>query len=192
MDKIIDQQDTEDIVSVYNGDKAAFGRIVHRYTGVLYNLSLRMLGKNEDAEEAVQEIFLLIYRKLNKYDTDKRFYSWMFTVAINYLRSELRKSGKNRVEYESAFDENIHSDLSGMGINIPEYEAEKKAATNAVISALMKLPVKYREVFILREIEGFSVKETAEALKISENTVKTLSRRGKEKLRANLILTEWK
>ena len=192
MDRIKDQQDSDDILSVLAGNPDSFRSIVHRYKTPLYNLSLRMLGSREDAEEAVQEIFLLIFRKLDKYDGSKRFYSWMFTVALNYLRSVLRKSKKNNIIQEQNFDENFHVSEKSPNSESPEDSYVRKEAETAVQNALLLLPVKYREVFILREIQGFSVKDTADALNIPENSVKTLSRRGREKLKKNLLLLEWK
>src|SRR5918912_1901029 len=73
------------------GDRAAFGHLMHRYTGAVYNLSYRMLGGAEDAEDASQEIFLRAYTRLASFDRDRRFSTWLLSIASNYCIDRLRR-----------------------------------------------------------------------------------------------------
>ncbi len=183
--------DTESVDEVLSGNPGAFERIVSRYTHPIYTLSYRMLGNRMKAEDAVQEIFILIFRKLHKYDRRKRFYTWMFTVALNYLRSELRRKRDTASDASVSFDGNMINERGFTQGDNPEDEVIRGEAEKAVQSSLLVLEPRFREVFILREIEGLSVKETSAVLKIPENTVKTLSRRGKEKLKKILLSRDW-
>ena len=185
------QADTRAVQAVLSGDRNAFREIVDRYTPVLYSLAYRMLGDAAAAEESVQEIFLQVYRSLGRYDQDRRFYTWMFTVAINYLRSFLRsRRWKNRGNVIS-FDESAGHSAADSESPGPEDDAVRREAERAVHDALVLLGMKYREVFVLREIEEIPVRETAVILGIPENTVKTLHRRAREQLKKILILRDW-
>src|SRR5262245_11023188 len=73
------------------GDRAAFGQLMHRYTGAVYNLAYRMLGNPEDAEDAVQEIFLRAYTRLASFDRTRRFSTWLLSIGSNYCIDRLRR-----------------------------------------------------------------------------------------------------
>ncbi|MCP5514888.1 MAG: sigma-70 family RNA polymerase sigma factor [Spirochaetales bacterium] len=186
-----DEQDVKSIQAVLNGERNAFTSIVSRYTKVLFSLSYHMTGNREEAEEAVQEIFILIFRKLHKYNQEKRFYTWMFTVAVNYLKTLVRKSNRFSPNPDLQFDDSLQYELNTLQESSPENDLIRRESGKALQSALNRLPLKYRSVFILREVEGISIKETAAILRIPENTVKTLSRRGKDELKKIIVSLEW-
>jgi len=79
------------IKETLGGNKETFSSIVKRYSPLLYSLSYRMLGNKEEAEEAVQKIFLRVYRSLYKFRLSDRFYPWLYTTAINWLRSKKKR-----------------------------------------------------------------------------------------------------
>jgi len=186
-----DEQDVKSIQAVLNGERNAFTSIVSRYTKVLFSLSYHMTGNREEAEEAVQEIFILIFRKLHKYNQEKRFYTWMFTVAVNYLKTLVRKSNRFSPNPDLQFDDSLQYELNTLQESSPENDLIRRESGKVLQSALNRLPLKYRSVFILREVEGISIKETAAILRIPENTVKTLSRRGKDELKKIIVSLEW-
>ncbi|MGC9313256.1 MAG: RNA polymerase sigma factor [Sediminispirochaetaceae bacterium] len=190
--KADDPADRESVRSVLAGDRNAFREIVDRYTPVLFSLCYRMLGDSHTAEEAVQEIFVRIYRSLRRYDLERRFFTWMYTIALNYLRSVRRSSRWKEKDKILSFQESAYLQAEAHSSTEPEEETVRREAERAVMKAAALLPVKYREVFVMREIEGISGQETAEILGIPENTVKTRLRRAREQMKKNLISLDWK
>ncbi len=186
-----DRLDLNSIHSVLEGDRNAFRNIVDRYTPVLFTLAYRMLGDTHTAEEAVQDIFLRVYRSLHKYDQNRRFYTWMFTLAVNHIRSLLRSRGWKTNRVVLSFNESVFDEAVDRKTPDPENAFIQREADHAVHEALSLVPMKYREVFVLREVEELSTKETSSILGIPENTVKTWSRRAKGRLKKILSEREW-
>lgn len=176
------QQDEELVEQVQEGRTELFRRIVQEYTPLLYSLSYRMIGSREEAEDAVQEIFAKAYRALSSFDTSRSFYSWIYTIAVNHLRSLNRKGKKGvppDISYDNTESESIRRDESGAA---PDEVTVKRDGERLAQRAVDKLEPVYREVFVLRTVEGISGKETARILDIPENTVKTYLRRARKKL----------
>ncbi|MFO7849729.1 MAG: RNA polymerase sigma factor [Spirochaetia bacterium] len=167
---------------VQEGRTDLFRRIVEDYTPLLFSLSYRMIGRREEAEDAVQEIFAKAYRALSSFDTSRSFYSWIYTIAINHLRSLNRKKEKGtapNIPYEDTERESIRKDQDG---EAPDELAVKRDGERLAQRAIEKLEPVYREVFVLRMVEGVSGRETSRILDIPENTVKTYLRRARKKL----------
>ena len=172
----------QEIELIQSGETALFERIVHRYTPVLFSLCYRMQGNREESEDAVQEIFVKAYHALDSFDTSRRFYSWIYTIAVNHLRSLNRKKGRSpslSVPYEETVSEEVRRDSKNES---PDTTAIKRNGEQLAQSALDELDEKYREVFLLRMVEGMSSRDTARILDMPENTVKTHVRRAREKL----------
>ncbi|MBN1699775.1 MAG: RNA polymerase sigma factor [Spirochaetales bacterium] len=168
-----------------NGNTAAFSYIVESYTPLVYSLSYSILGKHHEAEEAVQEIFLKIYTGLSRFNISRRFLPWMYTIALNYLRSRLRKI-KKRLSVLSIDEIGYNNRQISPGKDPLDRFAEKEEEILAK-KAVTQLRKKYREVFILRQIEGLSVSEVSSILAIPEGTVKTYLHRAKKDLVAILM-----
>src|SRR5437764_1083768 len=79
------------IEQALRGDQASFGQLMHRYAGAVYNLTYRMLGNAQDAEDAAQEIFLRAYIRLESFDRNRRFSTWLLSIASNYCIDQLRR-----------------------------------------------------------------------------------------------------
>lgn len=179
------------IQQTLHGNKHAFSTIIERYTPLLYSLAFRMLGNNEEAEEAVQEILLRVYRSLGKFRLSRRFHPWVYTIALNWLRSNLRRRGRRRRHEPLRFEdlgsrEDIRGREKGPAEQLEEREAERVAQ-----KAIMGLRQKYREVFILRHIERLSTDEVAQILKLPEGTVKTYLHRARQELIKTLTGEGW-
>jgi len=189
--KTDNQDEVSDIIAIQKtlqGDKEAFSEIVERYTPLIYSLSYRMLGKSDEAEEAVQEIFLRVYRSLSRFRLSDRFHPWLYTIAINWLRSRKKRRWlRNRHEINSSQEIVSELSLHKHGKD-PSEILEKKEGERVAQEAILKLNKKHRAVFILRHIEGLSSAEVSKILKIPEGTVKTHLHRAKQELVK--ILTE--
>jgi len=183
--------DREAVRCTLEGDRQAFRFIVERYTPLLYSLACRLLGHAEEAEDAVQEIFERLYRSLQRYDPRRSFHPWMYTLALNHLRSLRRRAGRRiRALPVDPLDLDsrpaAHGDAEEPGRRAALAEGERLAAR-----ALEGLPARQREVFVLRQLEGLSVAEVAEILKMPEGTVKTLLHRSRQRLARRLVQEGW-
>lgn len=184
-----EQHDANAMRRLFDGDESGFDEIVRRYTPQIFSLSYRMLGSSEAAEDAVQEIFTKVYRAAGQYDFNKRFFPWLYTIALNYLRSQLR-SKKTRMHTRALeFDEELSA--PGSRDELPEDRTMRREVEEQLQQTLQQLKPAYREVFLLRQMEELSVKETARVLDIPENTVKTNFRRARTELRNILARRGW-
>ncbi|MBN1836006.1 MAG: sigma-70 family RNA polymerase sigma factor [Spirochaetales bacterium] len=184
--------DAEDLLAVQrtlNGDPRAFGGIVQRHTPSVYTLALRMLDDPEEAEEAVQEIFLKAYRHLGRFQIQRRLHPWLYTIAINHLRGVLRKRRRRRAPAERDVDS--LADPRSDGASDPQAAAVRAEGERLAAAALGELRREYREVFVLRQVQGLSVREVAEILGIPEGTVKTNLHRARRRLIELLAEKDW-
>ena len=186
-----DNLDRQTVHEVLNGNRDAFRLLVERYSGPIYSLALRLSAQPEDAEEAVQEIFSRVYDSLHTFNPEHRFFSWLYSIAVNYMRSRHRsrtgRQNRNTIQLQIFGDAAFLNPTSVR----PEDSAVQQAAERAVQAALNQIPAKHKEVFVLRHIQELSSKETAEILGLPENTVKTYLLRARRKLAQILTSWEW-
>ena len=178
------QTTSDDLAAVQGtlrGEPGAFDALVERYTPVLYTLSLRMLGSADEAEDAVQEIFLRVYRALPKYRITGRFYSWLYTIAINWLRSRLR-SRSRRQSREHTMKPEVTDRIRDESTPDPAQLFIQKEGERLAQEAISRLRPSYRAVYVLRHVQGLSLAETAEVLRIPLGTVKTRLFRARNEL----------
>lgn len=175
-----------------SGDSSAFATVVNQHTGALYSL-VRSYGKSaEDAEEDVQEIFLRAYRSLSSFDLSRRFKPWLFQIAVNHLRSVRRLRMRRQrhaefVEMDGQALEEIAPDQSSP----PDHAAIEQLADRDVARALDTLPRNWRDVFVLRQMQGLSGKEAAQVLGLPEETLRTYLFRARKALQKYLIKRGW-
>ncbi len=160
-----------------SGDHAAFADLVHRYTGLVYNQAYRMLGNAQEAEDAVQEVFLRAYRRLDTYDSSRRFVTWLLTIGSNYCIDRLRR---RRMQWLTLDDVAFWLTSGEAG---PERRAIQGEEQDRVQQALQALPEGYRSVTLLRYWYDLSYQEIAQMLHLTEATVKTRLHRARNMLR---------
>jgi len=166
---------------VLGGDVSAFEEIVQRWQGPLINLAYRFCRDRGRAEELAQEAFLRAYRGLKQWRQEASFSTWLFALATNLYRSELRRIPARTVPIE----------------DVPEPADTRISATNfedrdrdsAVRRAVLALPAKYREALILFYFHEMDVPAAARSLGLPEGTVKARLFRGREILRNKLPQT---
>jgi RNA polymerase sigma-70 factor, ECF subfamily len=163
-----------------SGDQLAFADLVNRYTGAVYNQAYRMLNNAQEAEDAVQEVFLRAYRRLDSYDPGRRFVTWLLTIGANYCIDRLRR---RRMNWLTLDDVAFWLTSSEAG---PERSAIEVEQQHRVQHALQQLPESYRSVTLLRYWHDLSYLEIAEALHLTEATVKTRLHRARKMLRDTL------
>jgi RNA polymerase sigma-70 factor, ECF subfamily len=167
------------------GDKAALSHLVNTYSERIFNLALRILRKKEDAEDILQETFLTVIEKLHTFDGRSSFFTWIYRIATNASLMRLRK--KKLVFQDFAEDDDYNDSVESRvfidwtqdpSINLYDQEVKLK-----IEEAVNKLSDIYRSVFVLRDIEGLSIKETSAILNITEENVKIRLRRARQFLR---------
>ena len=173
------------------GTMEAMEKIVGRYEDRIFTFGLKMCGHLQDAEDIAQETFLNAFRYLKDFREETKLKNWLFMIAT---RACIRKRRKKKCEpdYEISLDSFIHEDGSDGKYEIPDWSDDPsdnvmRAELKKIIDAATQtLPHKYRLVFNLRDIEGFSTKETAEILEISTQSVKTRLHRARLFLREEI------
>jgi RNA polymerase sigma-70 factor (ECF subfamily) len=163
----------------------AFSEIVERYTPVLYSLAYRFLGADRDAaREAVQEIFLKVYGSLASFDREKRFFPWLYTIALNYLRS-VKRAHRSRPEKRGISLQTPDTAPRPDDLSIAR-EGERLAQR-----ALDMLPARLREAFLLRQVVGLSTRDVGDVLGVPEATIRTWIFRAREKMKEMLLDSGW-
>jgi RNA polymerase sigma-70 factor (ECF subfamily) len=169
------------------GDKAEFARLVDTYSAPIYRLGLKMLGNEQDAEDVLQNTFLNAMTHLSSFEGRSSVSTWLYRIASNEALMQLRR-GKKRVNLEDLQPENSDNDvLPKVFVDwsiLPENELLAGEGKVALDEAVQKLPESLRMVFILRDVEDISIKDTAEILNLTETNVKT------RLLRARMFLRE--
>jgi RNA polymerase sigma-70 factor (ECF subfamily) len=166
------------------GDPRAFGEIVARYQVRLLNFVYRMIGDRERAEDLVQEAFLRVYRHLDRFDQSRKFSTWIYTIASNLAKNELRNRSRSPLvafEHASSQDEEQVRplDFEDAGSR-PDDLYERRTLKALVDQTVARLPSHHREVFVLRELEGKSYEEIAEIMHCNLGTVKSRLNRARQ------------
>src|SRR6201984_3267383 len=174
-----------------NKDFAAFEELVSRYEDKVFRLAYRFVRNESEAKEILQDTFLSIWRKLDTFKGDAQFSSWVYRVAANAalmrLRSQRRHPEVSTEELPAGFlDQAQYGQILSPGENWarrPDDELQSDELRRHIQAAVDKLPEIYKTVFLIRDVEGLSTEETAEALGISVPTVKTRLHRARMALR---------
>ena len=159
------------------GDAQAFGVLVDRYQTRLLNFVHRTIGDRERAEDLVQEAFIRVFRHIQRFDQSKKFSTWIYTIASNLAKNELRNRSRNPLVYFQAMRDTWDADHRPLQFEDPgprpDDEFRRRHVKEAVDRCVAHLPPHHREVFVLREIEGRSYQEIAEITGCNLGTVKS-------------------
>ena len=179
------EQEREIVNRVISGDTEAFEALVLEHQNKVYSLALRMVGNEEDARDMAQEAFIRAYGSLAGFRGDSKFSVWLYRLTSNICIDFLRSRGKKRtVSMTWAGDEG--EDAGELEIPdetwSPESQLERSLTRESVRRGLESLSPQYREILLLREINGLSYAEIAGALSLEEGTVKSRIFRARKKL----------
>jgi len=177
----------EDLIERFQeGDLYAFDLIVKRYKNQLLNFIYRFLGNTEEAEDLVQETFLRVYRNRTAYQKVAKFSTWIYTIAGNLAKTELRKRKRRRFFSISELGYNEKDyDISDEAYN-PEKDVDGRMKEKIIHDQIMALSPKFREVILLRDVQQLSYEEISEIVDIPLGTVKSRVNRGRLKLQEKL------
>lgn len=183
------EQEAAVIQAVLDGNINAYELLVKEYEKNVYNLALRMVGNSEDAADMSQEAFIKAYNSLTSFRGDSKFSVWLYRIVSNVCLDYLRSRGRRQTVSLSAENddgEDVEIDIADE-TQSPERLLDRRLTRDAVRRGLAALPPEHRQILLLREIQGLSYDEIADALGIEAGTVKSRIFRARKKLCAFLI-----
>lgn len=183
------EQEAAIVRKVLGGDANAFETLVLEYEKNVYNIALRMTGNSEDAADMTQEAFIKAYNSLQAFRGDSKFSVWLYrivsNVCLDFLRSKNRRPTVS-LSVEDDDGEDTQLDVADESQS-PELLLDRKLTRDSVRRGLDSLPPDYRQILLLREIQGLSYDEIAQALSLEVGTVKSRIFRARKRLCAFLI-----
>jgi RNA polymerase sigma-70 factor (ECF subfamily) len=171
------------------GDVSAYEQLVRRYDRNVFRIAQHITHNREDAEDVVQDAFLKAYENLAKFQEQSKFYTWLVRIAVNEALMRLRK---RRPERTVSLDEDVRTEDDSIPREIadwspnPEQLYKQAELRDLLQKTIQGLPPGFRTVFVLRDVEGLSTEETAEALNLSIPAVKSRLLRARLQLRDRL------
>lgn len=184
-------EDNQLIHGILSKDPEVLEYLVKNHQDKIYRLCLQYVHNDEEAQDIVQEVFITVIEKIENFRGESKFSTWLYSVtvftAIGYLRKKQRKK-------ESSFDEltlnNQEKEVSQKDVlsndPLPEDSTLQKEARMILYQAIDELPLDYKTVFILKELEGLSIKEIQQSVPLSEPAIKTRLHRARLHLRSKL------
>jgi len=171
------------------GDIGAFEQLVHRYDRNVFRIAQHITQNREDAEDVVQDAFLKAFENLKNFQEQSKFYTWLVRIAVNEALMRLRR---RRPERMVSLDEEVKTEEDSMPREVadwspnPEQLYTQSELRDILSKTIQGLPSSFRTVFVLRDVEGLSTEETAEALDLSVPAVKSRLLRARLQLRERL------
>ena len=178
MDNERDKSDRQIIEAVLEGDTLAFARLVERYQGPVFNLAFRMTGSRQDAEDLAQEIFLKAFLGLKRFDLQRRFFPWLFAIAVNTVRNQVKKKQPPVTSNADA----ANAKQAPATENSPQQRLENKQDRQKLAGALQQLSLEQREAVVLRYYQEMTFDEIAEVCSTSLSAAKMRVYRGLQHL----------
>ncbi|MDO9085402.1 MAG: sigma-70 family RNA polymerase sigma factor [Anaerolineaceae bacterium] len=175
-----------------SGDQEELTKMVQQYSDSIYRVALRMLNNSAEAEDVLQETFIKALRSIENFEGRSSLATWLYRIAVNEALMVIRKQKPEVSLIQDDFSEDESDGISVSQIVdwccLPESEFLSNETRKKLNEAMKKLPENLRSVFILRDIEGLSIIETAQALDLTETNVKTRLLRARMKLREELSI----
>lgn len=178
-------EEYEIIEKAKQGDKAAMAILVDSYSSRVFNLALRIVRNKEEAEDVLQDTFLTLVNKLHTFDGRSSFFTWLYRIATNSALMLLRKKKMRRANFKDNDYDPEQLEITNMvdWSQDPLADLDNREIKLKIDEAINTLKEKYKAVFILRDIEGLSTRETSEILSITEENVKVRLLRSRQFLR---------
>jgi RNA polymerase sigma-70 factor (ECF subfamily) len=168
------------VADVLDGNRDRFRLLVHRYQGALVATIRQLVGSAHDAEDLAQQTFLDAFDALGRFDATRRFSTWLFRIGVNNAKDWLKSHKRGETQLDAA----VASDAAAFAGHVPGPRRAAEAAERLarVRDALDRLPVQFREVIVLRDVQGMSYEEIQEVLRYPITTLKIRVVRGRAAL----------
>lgn len=181
-------QEMEWIRRAQEGDREAFGHLVERYQRRVFSLVFRLLHRRDEVEDIAQEIFFKVFRRIGSYNFRASFATWLSRVSVNHCYDYLRRIRASRISYFGELAEDGRQ--IEFGPENPEagrLDAEQRVILSDLVAKLLKrAPADDRIVLTLKELEGMSVEEISDVLKLKPSTVKVRLHRARKRMLEDL------
>jgi RNA polymerase sigma-70 factor, ECF subfamily len=177
------------VQAAQRGDVGAFEQLIKKYDRNVFRIAQHITQNREDAEDVVQDAFLKAYQKLDQFQGNSKFYTWIVRIAVNEALMKLRKRKSDKLV---SMDEDVETDEGTITREFADWSPNpeqqyNQAELNDILSRTIQgLPASFRTVFVLRDVEGLSTEETAEMLGLSVPAVKSRLLRARLQLRERL------
>lgn len=189
---LAEDRDSSLISEFLTGDEGSFNKLVLIYKNRVFNLCVRFLGNQEEAEDVAQEVFVTLYRSLNTFRGDSSFSTWLYRITVNHCKNRLKYLGRRQYFQSSSLEKPIDTEEGQVYPSItdsgptPEEEFSRREVQYLVQSKINELDSEHRAVILLRDVEGLSYQEIAEILDLKEGTVKSRIHRARIELKEKL------
>ena len=197
--RMTDDEDVKAVLLCQKGEPDAFEVLVERHQRRMLNVAYRMLGDYEEACDVVQDAFLAAYRAIGSFRREARFSTWLYGIVVNHARNRI-KQAQDRSRHETrSIDDPVGLKEGSLQREVPDCgesaveQLEKKEIAARVQECIGALEPEYREVLVLRDIQGFSYDEIGELLKLPDGTVKSRLFRARAAMKDCLVkvLGDW-
>lgn len=169
-------EEQEIIRRCLDGDPEQYALLVDKYKDLAYNVAYRILGDEDSAKDMSQEGLISAYTSLGNFQLGSRFSTWLYRIVVNKCKDHLKAARDS-----SPLDD--FRDIIPAGEHTPEQAASARQTGNAIQRALHALPAEYREVIVLKHVEGLDYKELSNVLGVGISTLKVRAHRGREMLK---------
>ncbi len=172
-----------------NGDTDAFEALVKRHQKKMLNIAYRMTGSYEDACEIVQDAFVSAHKNITRFEERSRFSTWLYTIVVNQTRNHLKKAETVACRREVSLDDPVRSEEGGVCLEPASKEPsvldtlEQREVQARVQQCINRLDEEFREVLVLRDVQGFGYEEISSLLGLAAGTVKSRLFRARESVR---------
>ncbi len=194
-DRVPVDDDAEFVSRCRRGDTDAFEVLVKRHQKKMLNIVYRITGDYDDACEVVQEAFLSAYRTIKQFRGDAKFSTWLTSITVNHAKNRLRQTQSRSYHEVVSIDDPVETESGLLAYDPPAQEAsaieqlQQKEVREKVQECIHSLDDEYREVIVLRDLQGFSYEEIGAILKIPDGTVKSRLFRARDALKDSLKRT---
>jgi RNA polymerase sigma-70 factor (ECF subfamily) len=182
--KVVIPSDAELIERALRKENSAWDQLVARFRRKVFHIAYKFTGKHDEAEDLSQEIFLKLFRSLDKFNRDADFSTWLSSVARNYCIDHYRAGKRER---EVVVEDLVAFELAPSSFGNPHSTLEDQDRRSLLRRGLELLPEKLRQAVVLRDLKGLSYQEMATELRLPEGTVKSRINRGREELMRLLL-----
>ena len=189
MEKKLSELTDEEVIKEFQdtNNLEAFGVLVKRYKDPLTNFVYRFVGSRDVSADIVQDTMIKFYLNKDSYKSFAKFSTWIYTIAGNLAKNELKRRKRRKIYSIHPDDEDRTIQIEDKSFIAPERAADSEIKSEIIQKALLKVKAVYREVVILRDVDGFSYEEIAEITELSIGTVKSRINRGRAQLQKLLI-----
>jgi len=174
-------------------DEAAFRELVETYSGRVFNMTFRMLGNREEAEDVSQEVFITVFKSIDSFRGDAKFSTWLYRVTANHCKNRIKYLARRHDRNKAEFDERLERDQAAgstgpQTVARPDQQLSNAETGHLVHRLIGELDEDHRVLIILRDIEELSYEEIGQITELNEGTVKSRLHRARLALRKKLVL----